>query len=125
MLDHSAKPASRLSGVKKDYRLYDSLSEQALDVLGFSRIRFWRQVHYKTFKALDGIDLEIKRGERAGLVGHKGAGKTTLLKLITGNIAPTSGTVGIDGPVHALIQTVLGFHGSFTGLQNNRSAVDT
>src|SRR3546814_9501085 len=68
MLDHSAKPASRLSGVKKDYRLYDSLSEQALDVLGFSRIRFWRQVHYKTFKALDGIDLEIKRSERVGIV---------------------------------------------------------
>src|SRR3546814_1878326 len=36
MPDHSAKPAIRLSGVHKDYRLYDSLSEQALDVLGFS-----------------------------------------------------------------------------------------
>src|SRR3546814_2469722 len=44
MPDHSAKPAIRLSGVHKGYRLYDSLSEQALDVLGFSRIRFWRQV---------------------------------------------------------------------------------
>lgn len=123
MPDHSAKPAIRLSGIHKDYRLYDSLSEQALDVLGFSRIRFWRQAHYKTFKALDGIDLEIKRGERVGIVGRNGAGKTTLLKLMTGNFAPTAGTIEIDGAVQALMQTGLGFHGEFTGMENIRASL--
>src|SRR3546814_12255018 len=98
MPDHSAKPAIRLSGVHKDYRLYDSLSEQALDVLGFSRIRFLRQVHYKTFKALDGIHLEIKRGYRVGFFGHHGSGQTTLLNTTTGNIDTTAGRVGTQGP---------------------------
>lgn len=42
---------------------------------------------------LDGIDLQIERGERIGLLGRNGMGKSTLLKLIQGEINPESGTV--------------------------------
>lgn len=115
--------AIRLSDVKKEYKLYDSFSDQALDVLGVSWLRFWRRLNYKTFSALNGVNLEIKKGERVGVIGRNGAGKTTLLKLITGNFAPTSGKIEVNGNVQALMQTGLGFHGEFTGLENIRSAL--
>lgn len=44
-------------------------------------------------KAVNGLSLDIKRGEIYGILGNNGAGKTTLLKIITGLTAPTSGSV--------------------------------
>jgi lipopolysaccharide transport system ATP-binding protein len=115
--------AISLRGVTKTYRLYGSLKEQALDVLGLSRLRFWRPPRYVSYPALDGIDLDVARGERLGIVGRNGAGKTTLLKLITGNFAPSAGVVHVNGTVQALMQTGLGFHPEFTGHENLRSAL--
>lgn len=116
-------PAISLTDVTKSYRLYTSVKEQALDVLGLSWLRFWSGPRYTTYPALDGITLEVERGERLGIVGRNGAGKTTLLKLITGNFAPTSGVVHVNGTVQALMQTGLGFHPEFTGHDNVRSAL--
>jgi lipopolysaccharide transport system ATP-binding protein len=112
-----------LRGIRKEYRLYDSLTEQAIDVLGISKLVFWRPIRYINFVALDAIDLEVKRGERMGIIGRNGAGKTTLLKLITGNFAPTAGHIEINGDVQALMQTGFGFHGEFTGYENIRASL--
>ena len=49
------------------------------------------------FKALDNIDLEIKKGEFVVILGPSGAGKSTLLNLIGGMDTPTSGSIKIDG----------------------------
>jgi ABC-2 type transport system ATP-binding protein len=49
------------------------------------------------FKALDGIDLEIRRGEIFALLGPNGAGKTTLIGLICGLVRPGEGSILIDG----------------------------
>src|ERR1044071_7352033 len=103
-------PAIVLDGLTKIYRLYDSPSEQALDVFGLSRLRFWRKPRYHEHAALSEISLSVPRGERLGIVGRNGAGKTTLLKLITGNFAPTRGRVQVNGSVQALINIGLGFH---------------
>ena len=48
-------------------------------------------------KALDGVSLEIARGETVGLIGPNGAGKTTLLSCLLGFLRPDSGSIRIDG----------------------------
>lgn len=52
---------------------------------------------YGDVRAVDGISLEIDRGEVVGLLGHNGAGKTTVMKLLTGYLEPSSGSVRIGG----------------------------
>jgi ABC-2 type transport system ATP-binding protein len=52
---------------------------------------------YGKFTAVDGIDLEVPRGELFGLLGPNGAGKTTSIRMIAGILRPTSGTVTIGG----------------------------
>jgi len=52
--------------------------------------------HYGAVHAVDGVDLEIVRGELFGLIGHNGAGKSTLFKMMLGLIPLTSGEILID-----------------------------
>ena len=48
-------------------------------------------------RALDGVSLEIARGETVGLIGPNGAGKTTLLSCMLGFLRPDAGAIRIDG----------------------------
>ena len=48
-------------------------------------------------KALEPVDLEIRRGEIFALLGPNGAGKTTLISIVCGIVTPSSGTITIDG----------------------------
>ena len=120
---NTQKPAISFRGVNKIYRLYSDLLDQSLNALGLTKIAWWRKPSFQEFYALKDIDLEVQTGERIGIVGRNGAGKTTMLKLVTGNFGPTSGTVEINGKVQALMQTGLGFHQEFTGMENIRSAL--
>src|SRR5437764_9042976 len=52
---------------------------------------------YGNFTALDGVSLDIRRGEVFGLLGPNGAGKTTLISLVAGTARPTSGRVEVLG----------------------------
>lgn len=56
-----------------------------------------KKIYANGFKALDDINLEIRRGEIFALLGPNGAGKTTLINAICGIVQPTSGTVTIAG----------------------------
>lgn len=48
-------------------------------------------------RALRGVTLDIAPGECLGLVGHNGAGKSTLMNVLTGNVAPDTGTIEVAG----------------------------
>lgn len=48
-------------------------------------------------KALDKVNIEIKKGEFIGLIGHTGSGKSTLIQHLNGIIAPTSGEILLNG----------------------------
>lgn len=52
---------------------------------------------FGTFRALDGLNLQVHAGEMVGLVGPDGAGKTTTMRLLCGVLEPTSGHIRVAG----------------------------
>jgi branched-chain amino acid transport system ATP-binding protein len=55
------------------------------------------KVHFGGIRAVDGVDLVLKKGEILGLIGPNGAGKTTLVNALSGFQKPTAGTVLMNG----------------------------
>lgn len=55
------------------------------------------KVYASGFRALNNVDLAIRRGEIFALLGPNGAGKTTLIGIVCGLINPTAGIVTVDG----------------------------
>jgi len=52
---------------------------------------------YGAFRALFGVSLEVAPGEAVALVGSNGTGKTTVARVASGLVAPTRGTIHVDG----------------------------
>lgn len=72
----------------------------------------------ETFYALDGVNLEVRKGEALGIIGANGAGKSTLLKLLSRVTTPTEGYIGINGRVTSMLEVGTGFHPELTGREN-------
>ena len=54
-------------------------------------------------RSLNQISLNIKHGDRVGLIGHNGAGKSTLLKLLANIYEPTTGNMLVEGSVSPML----------------------
>jgi len=66
------------------------------DAVPFVRLSGVRK-HFDDFAAVDGVDLEIYKGELFCLLGASGCGKTTLMRMLAGLEQPSAGSIVIDG----------------------------
>lgn len=71
-----------------------------------------------TFHALDGVSLDVCRGESLGVIGENGAGKSTLLKIVAGVVKPSRGSVSVNASVGALLELGAGFNPEYSGRDN-------
>ena len=77
-----------------------------------------RELMFKEFLALKGIDFQVQKGEAWGIIGTNGSGKSTLLKLICGILKPYKGSVHVNGSIAPLIELGAGFDGDLTAREN-------
>ena len=54
-------------------------------------------IQFGGLRAVDGLNMTIRRGQLYGLIGPNGAGKTTVFNMLTGVYKPTAGTILLDG----------------------------
>ena len=84
----------------------------------YDYIRYDENEKEETFRAIDGVDLEVEPGQFIAVLGHNGSGKSTILKIITGVLNPTSGNIIINGRISALLELGAGFNMEYTGIEN-------
>jgi capsular polysaccharide transport system ATP-binding protein len=78
------------------------------------------RVRNGTHRVLNGVNLELRRGDRVGILGRNGAGKSTLIRLISGAELPTSGRISRTMSVSWPLAFGDAFQGSLTGTDNLR-----
>lgn len=96
----------------KKYKMYHHKKDRLFEIL---------LPHYErhsTFTALEGFNLELKKGEILGILGRNGAGKSTLLKMVTGVVTPTSGSIKMKGRISSLLELGTAFNPELTGYEN-------
>ncbi len=107
-------PALSLRDVHKTFRLphqkYSTLKEKSLHPF---RSRSFDELH-----AVDGISLDVRRGEFFGIVGRNGSGKSTLLKCLAGIYGVDTGTIDVHGRMSTFIELGVGFNPDLTARDN-------
>ena len=106
-------PAIEIKDVVKVYKLYDRARDRVKESLGLGR----KQAH-KLHYALNGVSMNIYRGETVGIIGTNGSGKSTILKIITGVLNPTAGEAHVAGRISALLELGAGFNMEYNGIEN-------
>src|ERR1700757_4897181 len=81
-------------------------------------VNLFRSPGSRRLQALEGVDLDIHRGEFFGIIGRNGSGKSTLLKIIAGIYQPTKGKVKITGRLSPFIELGVGFNPELTARDN-------
>ncbi|MEM8770359.1 MAG: ABC transporter ATP-binding protein [Pseudomonadota bacterium] len=107
-----------------DVKLYLPIGRQTLSAIfspprdGGKDPRFITQRGGRYCKALDGVSVNIKSGDRVGLVGPNGAGKSSLLRVLAGIYAPTDGAIDLQGRVSTLFTPNIGMNDNASGVEN-------
>ena len=86
--------------------------------------------HFGGLKAVDGVDMDLARGEIHALIGPNGAGKTTLVGLLAGRMPPQAGTIRFAGrditrlPAHRRVRRGIGYTFQITQIFARLSVFD-
>lgn len=86
--------------------------------------------HFGGVKAVDGVDLDLMRGEIHALIGPNGAGKTTLVGLLSGRVAPQAGSIALEGqditalPAHARVARGIAYTFQITSIYARLTVFD-
>ena len=102
----------KIEGLTKEYKMFARKKDRLFETV----LPFYNK--HTSFKALNNINLELKRGDILGILGRNGAGKSTLLKIITGVVTPTSGTIEKKGKISSLLELGTAFNNELTGEEN-------
>ena len=96
-----------------------NLAKERVDSLKEYFLKFSKgTLKFEEFWALDGVSLEIEKGDFYGLVGINGSGKSTLLKSVAGVFKPTRGKITVNGTIAPLIELGAGFDMDLTAREN-------
>jgi ABC-type polysaccharide/polyol phosphate transport system ATPase subunit len=108
-----------LQGIVVDFPIVNS-SSQSLQLRLFQALGGRLTSHHSTVvvRALDGVDLDLRDGDRLGLIGHNGSGKTTLLRVLGGVYPPERGSATIEGSISSFTDITLGMDPESTGWEN-------
>ncbi len=106
------EPVIEITNLVKEYKMFNRKKDRLLEAI------IPKYQRHQTFKAMDNLNLKIKKGEVLGILGKNGAGKSTLLKMITGVVFPTSGEIKINGKISSLLELGTAFNPELTGIEN-------
>ncbi|NLC87185.1 MAG: ABC transporter ATP-binding protein [Clostridiaceae bacterium] len=101
-----------IKNLVKDYKMFTKKQDRLIEVI-FPIIK-----KHSNFRAMNNLDLTIKKGEVLGILGKNGAGKSTLLKMITGVVVPTFGELKVNGKISSLLELGTAFNMELSGLEN-------
>ena len=101
------------NSVSKAYPVYAGPSDRLKEIFTFRRRRYHRD-----FWALRDVSFAVEAGETFCILGENGSGKSTLLQLVASILAPTSGSISVNGRTAALLELGSGFNSEFSGHDN-------
>jgi ABC-type polysaccharide/polyol phosphate transport system ATPase subunit len=99
------------------FRLPSPVHRTLKELLFIHRLRFSRRTTGRV-QALSDVNLDIRTGQKLGIIGHNGAGKSTLLRLIAGIYTPTEGRRHVEGRISSMLDIGLGIDPDATGWEN-------
>ena len=106
--------AISVKSLSKSFRI----PHKKMDSIRTAFINTFQQNTYETFKALDDISFEVKKGEFLGIIGRNGSGKSTLLKILAGVYTGDTGEITINGRISPFLELGIGFNQQLPGRDN-------
>ncbi|BAF60756.1 ABC-type polysaccharide/polyol phosphate transport system, ATPase component [Pelotomaculum thermopropionicum SI] len=110
--------AVKLENVSLTFDINKSTTLKDIFLSLWGKKNCYNTLQKRKIAALKEINLELRQGDRLGIIGLNGAGKSTLLKVVAGIYPPTSGNVSVNGRVTCLFELATGFEMEATGWEN-------